>query len=107
MTQWYAVCYKTGPQKDDVRSYGTVITGDDPNGPPFDDSTYYKVAIDHQPGAEEKWDKAAKAVVPNLVAIAERIKRETAIARREELKEIRSQRPWTNDEFQEAIANML
>jgi hypothetical protein len=101
MAQWYAVCYKTGPLKDEVRSYGTVITD------PLDTTKYYKVAIDHQPGAEEMWDKTTKTVVSNPLAVLAKEKKAAARLRKAELKAIRLQRPWTDDEFQEVMAAIL
>jgi len=63
MSQMYAIVYRSGPQAGDARSFGTVVTGDDPDGPPFDAVTYEKIAIDHQPGRDEMWDKVTKSVI--------------------------------------------
>jgi len=60
MVQWHAIVYKTGPlagTRDEVRSYGTVITD------PLDTTKYEDILIDHQPGADEEWEPITKAVV--------------------------------------------
>ena len=107
MSQWYAIVYRTGPQAGEVKSYGTVITGDDPDGPSFDSANYEKIAIDHQPRSEETWDKVSKAVVVDPVKVQERVNRIADGVRRKDLKEIKRNRKWTEDEFQDAIALSL
>ena len=66
MAQWYAIVYKSGPLVGEVRSYGTVITD------PLNTTKYEAIKVDHQPDADEMWDKVAKVVIrkpPDLAQI--------------------------------------
>ncbi len=95
MAQMFAIVYKTGPLAGEPKSYGTVVTGDEPDGPPFRDDLYEKVPIDHQPGEGEVWDSATKTVVSTPAPPQ---------TRRQELKE---KTTWTALDRDDAIRELL
>lgn len=90
--QWYAVIYKPphpfAGTKEEVRSYGTVITD------PLNTVLYEAIPIDNQPQQDEEWDPVQRKVVSNFVA--------PAPGSRDALR-IKPSNQWSNED----IANWL
>lgn len=101
MAQWFALIYKNGPQVGNARSFGTVITD------PLDTTKYEAIPIAHQPRSDEIWDKTLRMVIIDPSITEKSGEREIRKRRREELKAVLTQRPWTSEERDEAIAELL